>query len=266
MTPELAITKITDALLPDDTLRALFLSGSHGTGTADDWSDLDFVLVTPEGPTDRIAAAWRAALKGVGEVVLWRDRIVRPALINAVMADGLRVDLIVLKPEQATGQAQDALRPLFDRDALHAGMKRAAPPAPPSPGRARYMFDEFLRILGLLPLVVGRSEWLNGVTGVFHLRNLLVELMIEETAVPHRGGALHLNRLITAEQKAALAALPIPAPDKEALVAAHLAYAAEFLPRARACAERWGVEWPERFEAATWALLADTLGISRPAG
>lgn len=263
MTPDTAIARITAALEPEARIRALFLSGSHGNGMADDWSDLDFVMVAEEGLTDEIAALWRDAVGRVGEVVLWRDRIVRPALINAVLAGGIRIDLIALRPEQMGGKTRDALKPLIDRDGLHVTLPDGGGTPATSPARLRYGFDEFLRILGLLPVAMGRGEYLNGVTGLFHLRNLLTELMIEETAAPHRGGALHLNRLITDEQKAALAALPVPAPEREALIAAHLAYAAEYLPRARQLADARGVEWPERFEAATWDYLSDTLGIAR---
>lgn len=264
MSPETAIARITGTLEGDARIRALFLSGSHGNGMADAWSDLDFVLVTPEGLTDDIAALWREAVAACGEIVLWRDRVVRPALINAVLAGGLRVDLIALKPDQMGGHTQAALTPLFDRDGIHAGLRAEAGVAQTPPARLRYGFDEFLRILALLPVAIGREEYLNGVTGLFHLRTLLVDLMIEETGAPHRGGALHLNRLITGEQKAALTALPAPVPEREALIAAHLAYAAEYLPRARRLAAARAVEWPGRFEAATWDYLGETLGIARP--
>jgi len=266
MTPEKAITTITAALEPEDRIRGLFLGGSHANGMADAWSDLDFVVTTPEGLTDDIAALWRGAVGQVGEIVLWRDRLVRPALINAVLEGGVRIDLIALKPEQAGHHTRAGLKPLIDRDGFHAALRPGGETPQTPPARLRYGFDEFLRVLGLLPIALGREEYLNGVTGVFHLRNLLVDLMIEETAAPHRGGALHLNRLITQEQKAALARLPIPAPDRESLIAAHLAYAEAYLPRAKGLAQARGVDWPAGFEAATWEYLGDTLGIVRPQG
>ncbi len=111
---------------------------------------------------------------------------------------------------------------------------------------------------------MGRKEYINGVLGVFHLRNKLVDLMIEETAVPNRGGILHLNRLITDDQKALLVSLPPAVPNRDAMIDAHLAYAAAYLPRARMRAKALNVEWPERFEDVTWARLKDTLGIVRP--
>lgn len=260
MSPDRAIATITDALKADDRIRGLFLSGSHATGLDDAWSDIDFLIVSPEA-TEVAAGLFIDAAGRTGEIVLCRDRIVRPALVNIVTAEGLRLDAIILKPDQMGGHSQATLKPLFDRDGLYDALpERPASSATP-PARLRYQFEEFIRILGLLPVAAGREEYLNGVTGVFHLRNLLVDLLVEETAAPYRGGALHLNRLITDEQKELLASLPVPAPTRRAMIDAHLAYARAYLPRARRLAQARGIDWPERFESATWDLLHTTLCI-----
>lgn len=264
MTVEGTITTIADALRDPPLIRAMFLSGSHGNGRADAYSDIDFLLISAEGATDEVASLWRDAIERTGEIVLWWDRTARPVLINAITADWTRTDVIILKPEQMGAQVQAGLKPVFDHDGIHAGLAKNAPPRRPDPVRLRYQFEEFIRVLGLLHLGMGRQEYINGVAGIFHLRNKLVELLIEETAAPDRGGVLHLNRLLTREQKALMTALPPPVAERDALIATYLAYARAYLPRARRLAVRWGVEWPERFEAATWAKLGETLGIERP--
>jgi len=264
MTQSDIIRRIVGALEGDARVRALFLGGSHGNGRADDYSDIDFVLIAPDGATDEIAALWREAVLTTGEIVLWWDRTTVPVLINAITADWTRTDVLILKPSQMGAHAQSTLRPLFDHDGLYAGLP-ATPPAPrPNPARFLRQAEDFIRILGLLHLAAGRQEYINGVLGVFHLRNHLVELMIDETAAPDRGGILHLNRLITDEQKAVLTGLPPAIPDRDAMISAHLAYARAYLPRARRRARHLGIDWPERFEAATWDRLAQTLGVERP--
>lgn len=259
-----AIEAITEMLRPTPLIRALFLGGSHGTGLDDTYSDIDFVLVAPDGATDEIAQLWREAVEKTGHIVLWRDRMARPGLINAITADWLRVDVVILKPDQMGAQRQDGLKVLIDHDQIYENLDEVTPTPTPSPAYVRYQIQEFVRILGLLPLSVGREEYINGVLGVFHLRNLLVDLMITETGVRHRGGVLHLNRLITDEQKAVLTGLPPAVATRDQMIAGHLAYAAAYLPRARRRAEQWGVDWPEEFEAATWVQLEKTLGIERP--
>lgn len=258
------IDTIAAALREAPDIRALFLGGGHGNGLADDYSDIDFVMVATGGATDQVAALWRRAVARTGDIVLWWDRSVRPALINAITDDWTRTDVVILKPDQMGSQTQSALKPLFDHDGIFESLAAAPEKAAPDPARLRYRFEEFIRIMGLLHLGIGRQEHLNGVLGVFHLRNHLVDLLIEETAAPHRGGVLHLNRLITDAQKELLLSLPPPIPERDAIIAAHLAYAEAYLPRARRMALKSGVDWPERFEAATWRKLKDALAIERP--
>ena len=195
--PRHVIDTITDALRAEPAVRALFLSGSHGNGLADQYSDIDFLLIAHEGPSDRIAQLWHDAVALTGDIVLWWDRNVRPALINAITDDWTRTDVVILKPDQMAFQAQDMLKPLIDHDGVFEQLPKTLPKSGPGPERLRYQIEEFIRVLGLLHLGLGREEHINGVLGVFHLRNLLVDLMITETGTSHRGGMLHLNRLIT---------------------------------------------------------------------
>lgn len=258
------IDTIAAALRDAPGIRALFLSGSHATGHADDYSDIDFILVADDGASDAVAGLWHEAVAQTGEIVLWWDRTTRPVLINAITADWTRIDVIILKPDQMGHHSQSGLKPVFDPDNIHGALAKTTAPRGASPARLKYQFEEFIRIIGLQHLAVGRAEYINGVLGVFHLRNLLVELMIEETGAPDRGGQLNLNRLITDEQKAVLTALPPPVPEHDAMIAAHLAYAKAYLPRARTLAAARDIPWPERFEAVTWDRLGKTLSITRP--
>ncbi|MGR3760526.1 nucleotidyltransferase domain-containing protein [Roseobacteraceae bacterium NS-SX3] len=258
------IETIASALRDAPGIRALFLSGSYGNGLADEFSDIDFLLVAEEGATDAVAQLWHDAVALTGEIVLWRDRTVRPALINAITSDWTRTDVIILRPGQMGAQTRNGLKPLFDHDGIFESLAESAGESGLDPARLRYQIEEFIRILGLLHLAVGRREYLNGVLGVFHLRNLLVDLLVEETGAPNRGGALHLNRLLTEDQKALLTALPPAVPERDAMVSAYLAYAKAYLPRARKLARRLGAGWPERFEAVTWERLREDLSVERP--
>lgn len=255
---------ISNELRGSTIVRALFLSGSHGNGMADEFSDIDFILVAEDGASDEVSQLWRSAVRQTGEFVLWRDRTTQPTLINAITDDWTRTDLIILKPDQIGAHNQASLKPLIDRDNLFQSLSNAVEHALPDQARLRYQFEEFIRILGLLRLAVGREEFITGVAGVFHLRNLLVELLIVETAAPHRGGVLHLNRLLTDEQKALLVSLPPAIASRESMITAHLAYAKAYLPRARELALQYEIDWPEHFEKVTWALLNATLVIDCP--
>ena len=258
------IQTIKHATMDVPGIRALFLSGSYGNGMADQYSDIDFILVADDGASDAVAETWRKAVEQTGDIVLWWDRTPNPVLINAITEDWTRTDVIILRPDQMGSQTKSSLKPLFDHGNIFDGLAESAENKGPNLPKLKYQIEEFIRILGLLHLGIGREEYINGVLGVFYLRNLLVDLLIEETDAPHRGGILHLNRLITDEQKALLVSLPPAIPNRDAIITAQLAYAKAYLPRARKRALQLGMEWPERFEAATWAHLGKTLSIERP--
>ncbi len=264
MTHDKVIETISNAVSDAPGIRALFLGGSYGNGLSDAYSDIDFVLVAEDGASDAVAEVWREAVEQTSEIVLWWDRTTVPVLINAITEDWTRTDVIILKPDQMGHQTQSALKPLFDHDGIYPQLSESMAKPSPNLKRFRHEVEDFIRILGLLYLAAGREEYINGVLGVFHLRNKLVDLLIAETDAPHRGGILHLNRLITDEQKELLMSMPPAVPNREAMITAQLAYAAAYLPRARKRAARLGMDWPERFEAATWAKLGETLSIQRP--
>ncbi len=264
MTHADVIQVISEALKGQTGISALFLSGSYGCGLEDAYSDIDFLLVSEEGASDRVADLWRAAVEQTGEIVLWWDRKPVPVLINAITADWTRTDVVILKPDQLANHAQATLKPVFDPQKLYESLRPAAPSGAVDGARLLHQIQDFIRILGLLDLAVGREEYLNGVLGTLFLRNALVDLMIAETNAPNRGGILHLNRLITPEQKAILMAMPAAIPEREAMINAQLAYAAVYLPRARVWAAKHNVAWPERFEEVTWEKLSSSLGVTRP--
>jgi len=261
MTPQQAIERITNALQRNEAVRALFLTGSYGVGLEDAHSDLDFLAVVRDEDLDAFSRLWRTAVEETGPIVLWRDHQLGTGLINAITQHWLRIDVVALPPDRLAAYSRDQLRRLFDRDDIAAGLAEATKPTSADPARLAYEIEEFIRILGLLPVVIGRGELVNAVTGLTLLRRLLIELLILETGAPNRGGALHLNRLITPEQNALLQTLPPLLLTREAVIEAHLRYAAAYLPRARRLAERHGAPWPEAFETATWRHLAQTLGL-----
>lgn len=156
------------------------------------------------------------------------------------------------------------MRPLFDRSGIYETLPEDLPPATPDPKRVSYLIHEFIRVLGLMTVGIGREEYVTLVKGSALLRDLLTDLMLEECPLPDRGGALHLSRLLKTDQMALLEALPYPGPKREALIEAHIAIAEAFFPMARRLAIQLSVEWPHRFEAATRQHLATELGIEFP--
>ena len=241
MTATASIEEIAGALQDEPSVRALFLSGSYGSGLEDAYSDVDFLAVTTGGPTDEFAELWSQAVRRTGEIVLWWDRQPKNNLINAITDSWLRVDVEIVTRAQMPRRAKHDLKVLFDHDQIYDALPAQTEAPRPSLQRVKWQFENFIRVLGLMSLAIGRAEYFTGVTGVFHLRSLLVDLLLEETAAPNRDGALHLNRLLTEEQRNVLASLPLPSPTTDGVIEANLACASAYLPRARQMARKLGI-------------------------
>lgn len=246
-------------LQAEPRVEAAWLAGSLGAGAGDAYSDVDVLALAADGALDEVSAAVVGSL----------PTIARPALVNSlfggrvlsVVTDGWeRFDISLVQAEDLARYDAAALTPLFNRG------DRAPPTQPDRPYRTApdqllKIVNEFLRVLGLLPVVVGREEYALALSGVDHLRRMTFDLMLEENGIApwKRGGALHRNPLLTATQRAQLEALPPQAARRDSVIEAHLAFAALFLPRARRLASEIGMTWPEDFESATRRHLESKL-------
>jgi predicted nucleotidyltransferase len=260
MTQDDLIARVTAEVAGLAQVRALFLGGSYGRGSADSYSDIDLIALVDAEHCADIAAAWRNLLESITRVVFWRAQGRGPVLINAITHEWLRCDIFVVAPAAFTSRAKDSVRLLIDPEGFYERLPPTLPPIAPDTGRVTYLINEFIRILGLLSVVVGRAEYFTAASGAGVLRDHLMSLMLEEVPLTDRGGALHLSRLLPTQQMEALRALPFPKPERGAVIDAHFAIARQFFPRARALASRLGIAWPDEFEAATRRHLQTAFG------
>lgn len=259
MTRDDLLARLTGQAQADERVLALLLGGSLGRGEGDAWSDLDLVgVVSPEDHPAFVEGA-RAWMERAAPLVLWRPPYPGIPLFNGITTEWLRVDLTVTVPGRVTG-AQDGLKPLIDRAAVWPALSAALPPRALDPARLTGMVIEFIRVLGLSSVVLGRRELAVAVTGCGMLRTSLIALMIEELGLPQQPGALHLSRLLSPDDLASIESLPPLEATRASVIAHTLACAELFLPSARRLLERAGVAWPEVFEAATLAHLRRELG------
>ncbi len=248
-------------LAADPDIAALFLGGSFGKGTADAFSDIDLVAIAEAEHHRRILDLWRTAFARRHAVIYWNEIIGRGALVNAITDGWLRCDLYLTPRAGFVDRSRATVRPLFDRAGIYDDLPDALPAAQPKAETVLRISREFIRVLGLMPVGMGRGEYVTLVKGVGLLRDMLADLMLEECPLPDRGGALHQSRLLTPDQMSVLMRLPFPGPEREAVMAAHIAIADAFFPLAKRLAAQTGVVWPHEFEAATRQHLQTTLGV-----
>ena len=172
------ISAISACLDADPRVLACWLSGSLARGDGDGFSDVDtLVLVQPES-YDEFCRDYRKTAEAIADPVLVRFR---PdiGVLNVVSADWQRFDLSIVKPDGLARQNARTLKLLFNKSSFEPPF-RARADYQPNPQKIADMIVEFYRIMGLLPVILGREEYANAPRGVGHLRELTISLMLEE--------------------------------------------------------------------------------------
>jgi hypothetical protein len=251
------VDRVTRRLVDDGRVRGLWLTGSLGAGTGDAFSDVDMFVLVHEAALATYVDGWLGDVAPAFAPLLAR-RLGPAPVFHHVLPGWLRWDVVVGGPAQLGDLDGDAVTELVNRDRVT--LTSLAGVAPET-GTVLAMTEEFLRVLGLLPVVVGRGELVTATSGALMLRQMLTTLLRYRVEGPRMSGALHLSRVLPADEVAALAALPPVYAEREAVVRAHVAAAAMFLPVAR---DLLGADHPAALEDACWATLAEHLGISRP--
>ena len=260
MTPQqqALLDQLLAALAADRRVRSAWLSGSLARGGGDRWSDVDVTVVVDQPDLPAVIAAFRTSRPDLPEQVF--RQLVHGRIVSSITPDWDRFDLSFLTPAEFAVQDGTGLRRLLGED---------DPPPPREPGadtgapaRVAAIVHEFIRVLGLLPVAVGREEWLAAQQGYELLRKMAVDLILEANGVPPGArGAKRLNAYLRPEQRAALEAIVPPAASGETIIAANRQIARLFFAHARPLADRLELEWPAAFEAATRTRLHADLGL-----
>ncbi|AHF84216.1 DNA polymerase III subunit beta [Rhizobium leguminosarum bv. trifolii WSM1689] len=265
MWQEQFIEKIRQVVSGDPRVVGLFLAGSFGKGQADTYSDIDLLAVVARDDQAEFSGAWRQQLEKIAPIVFWNELGKEERVFNAITDQWQRIDLGVVDEGALKKRSQDSLKPLIDRHGLYDTLPATTPWSGPNKEYLTYLINEFIRVFGLLAVANGRGEYLLSVAGVDLLRMMLFNLLSEEVERADKGGMLAWSRRLSEEQLDLLATIPPAAPTRQSIIDAHLACASAFLPRARRMAERWEIEWPQRFEDATWRHLEREVGMKKPA-
>jgi hypothetical protein len=256
------IERLRQVLTADERVESAWLSGSLGKGTADAWSDVDVTCVVEEEDIAACVSEYAGPRNPIGSTV---HQIAPFGRVAANTATNLfRYDLAFMTPAQFRHVDPATVKPLVRATRPPTGVTR---PNQKDGAKLAAEAAEFIRILGLLPVAVGRREWIVASEGAGLMRRAIVDMMIEANGRSHeRGGVKKLNYLLTDDQRLALEDTLAVEPTPEALIAANRAMAGLFLPLARRLVEARGGAWPQAFETATWAHLKRELGMEPPTG
>ena len=255
------VDTISRVLAADLEIGAAWLGGSLGRGSGDAFSDVDVVALVATGPATAVGSRFGRAIESIADpalvTVLFGGRVV-----SVVTTDWRRFDLSFVEPPDLVRYNARHLVALFNKGD-HEPQCLDETPYQTTPATVLALVNEYLRVLGLLVVALGREEYGLGLAGVDILRRLTIDLMLEENGVgsAERGGALRRNPFLEPDQRRELEALAPVSADRGGLLAANAELAAIFLPRARRLASRIGMVWPSVLEGATKRYLSDRLGL-----
>jgi predicted nucleotidyltransferase len=263
MTPEQqalvdALRKVLEA---DPQVEAAWLSGSLGRGGGDAFSDVDVLVLAPPGEAAAMGQRYATEVAAIAPPVLV-NVLYGGRVVSVVTAAWERFDLSFVEPAELGGYHAPRLTLLFNHGDLNPPDQLPEPYAA-SPGSVRPIIEEFLRVLGLLVVAEGREEWVVALSGLDILRQLTLDLMLEENGVApaDRGGVKRRNPFLTPAQRGELEGLTPVAPNRDSVRAANVEIAGLFLPRARRLADSVGLAWPAALEEATRRYLRERIGL-----
>jgi predicted nucleotidyltransferase len=257
MTPAQAhlVEKAKGHLSKDERIQALWLAGSLGRGKGDEWSDVDLLACCEEGTWAEVSADLQISIAAIAEPLLL-NVLFEGHVLNVVAEGWHRFDISIIEPGSLTRHVPESLTELFNRGGVQP--TGSAPADYQTSAEAVLpIVEEFLRVLGLTPVALGREEFTLATQGIGLLLGLTLDLMLEENGIgpAERGGALTRYPFLDADQKQELLSVPPIAPARDSVIAVNMALARTFLPRAKRQCEKVGAEWPEAFEQGTLVHL-----------
>lgn len=252
MTLEMLLDRLLQQLNREPRVAAAWVDGSLARGFGDEHSDLDIgIAATDDNPEDLLSSL-PDLLGGACELVLVQ---IRGRLLNLVTSDWQRVDVFVRTQSEARRGVPGPVRVIHDPTGCVHVLEPAAPPLPIG-DRFDSLVREFIRYLGLLPVVVHRDEWIGAYVATGTMMGMLAELMQLENGTQRIGGALRLSERLTEQQRDELGRLPDLSPGTSSVVAVQVALAHLFLTRARGVAVSLHLDYPATLEDAARRHLA----------
>lgn len=263
MTPqqEALIARLQAHLEADPAIEALWLGGSLGRGAGDAYSDVDLIALVADGKAMGTGQTYGRDLGQSIPSVIVRT-VHGGGVVTVVTETWERFDISFVEPSGLGRFDPAEIRILFNRGE-NAPAPRVAAPYRTAPETLAPMIEEFFRILGLMVLSLGREEYLLGLSGIGFMRQLTLDLMLEENGIGpmSRGGALSRRPLLTSQQLAELDGLATVSADREGIIRGNLDIARIFVPRARRLAAEIGLDWPQPLEDAVRRHLKGQLDL-----
>ena len=250
------VARFIDACAADDRIVAAFLAGSHATGTADAYSDLDLGVITTDEAYADVIADRRALIGRLGEP-LFLDHFGREWNVFFILADGTEGEIFFGREGALEEIDVGPFEPLLDERGILAGAEFPFSPPDPDAQREhlRQIVNWFWHELSHFIAALGRGDlwWAYGQLEA--LRRHCVNLMrIQHGAEAQDEPYEKLAKAIPVSELASLQTTFCPM-ERDAMLDAALEIVRFFREHAPRVAEAYGSEYP----SALARLMSDRL-------
>ncbi|MBV7331485.1 aminoglycoside 6-adenylyltransferase [Chloroflexi bacterium TSY] len=234
----------------DSRIRALWLEGSYAKGTNDRWSDVDAHVLVPEDVAEDFQAGCEKWLEDISPLVLYR--VLFGTMVNAMTADGLRLDIWVHSGDKKELGGK-AILVLVDKGDY---LDRQSPPtdrkAPPDQAEVvERQLNEFWRMISMLPTPIGRGEFIVAFMGTGIGLLTVSDLLIAQAGKERETGVKHLNPFILEEsRKQVEEALQMDGLTPRSFATTMLKLAVLIQDIGPGLAQRFGFSYPKELETA----------------
>ena len=238
----------------DDRIRAVLLYGSHATGTADAYSDLDIGLVVADDAYDGVLARPGELAGAIGEPLLVED-FGDPANLHLILADGIDLELVITRASELTLELPH--RVLLDKDGVGeaAHGRRPPPVADVDTEQVRQLVHWFWHDVGHVISALGRGHLLWAHGQLEELRGVCLGLARLESGVEIDDEPYWKIDAALPEERLAAVRATVVAPEVVPMRDAALALVDFYRELAPAVAASHGIEYPTELDR----ILSDRL-------
>ncbi len=260
------ILRVTECLKGDNRILAAWLAGSYGRGEKDAYSDFDFVACV--GSVDdrpNVFEFIAQSVKTQFDLILTKQ-IARSQTLNCITRNWQRIDITVVTLDDLQQYNKSQINILFDKNNVIDRLAERISHTPSPDEQAQRLkadTEEFIRVLGLLPVVLGREDYVTAILGAQILKDKLINCMILDRQLPFQRGMLSLKQSLGEGYYQQLVALPPLLATRDAVIEAYRVVAEMFFPLAKTLYARYEMTWPEEFYTATLQHISETFEEDR---
>ena len=245
----------------DERILAVWLEGSLAKGTADRYSDIDIHLLVAEKNQETFQNELESWLSDVQRLVLFRETF-PGQMITCITTTSLRLD-VWLHAGNTISLEHTKVHVLSAAEGCIQLKEACGNKKPTDVSTAlKQHFNEFWRVLAILPTVLGREEHIAGFMGTTFVVMALTEVLIIGSGDQRDRGVKNINAFVPrALREEVETALTMQSINRESIARAHLRLTAIMQRYGPDIAKQQGTTYPFALEETVLNYLSRELQI-----